>query len=106
LPRRIDWKFVGRRVEKRKRVDGKESELVVDDGEPWPPAKLRRMLYGKAFVPTHSRFLKPGGEFGSSHVCAATEVADRIDDVGSPFPDNAGGNCCADSRISLIASLV
>ncbi|KAL3481250.1 Clr5 domain-containing protein [Aspergillus californicus] len=60
LPRKIDWGFVGRRVEKRKRVDQKESELVVDDGDPWPPAKVRRMLYGSAFVSTQSRFSRPG----------------------------------------------
>jgi hypothetical protein len=106
LPRKIDWEFVGRRVDKRKRIGGKDSELVVDNGDPWPPAKLRRTLYGQAFVPTHSRFSRPGGEFGSSHVCTAAEIADVVDNVGSSFPNNPRGHCCPNSKIPLITSLV
>ncbi|KAJ0416235.1 ankyrin repeat-containing domain protein [Aspergillus carlsbadensis] len=50
LPRGFDWDFVGKRVEKRKRLQGKESELFVN-GELYPPEKLRKALYGKkAFV--------------------------------------------------------
>ncbi|KAL3470115.1 ankyrin repeat-containing domain protein [Aspergillus californicus] len=60
LGRKIDWGFVGWKVDKRKRLEGKDSELVVDDGPPWPPAKLRKMLHGKVFVSTYNRFLMVG----------------------------------------------
>ncbi|KAL2850240.1 ankyrin repeat-containing domain protein [Aspergillus pseudoustus] len=52
LPRDVDWGFIGKRVEKRKRLLGKDSELLIE-GDPYPPQKLRKALYGsRAFVST------------------------------------------------------
>ncbi|KAL4904742.1 Clr5 domain-containing protein [Aspergillus multicolor] len=54
LPRGIDWAVIGKRVEKRKRIQGKETEVVID-GELYPPEKLRKAQYGKAFVSTYDK---------------------------------------------------
>ncbi|KAL4875007.1 ankyrin repeat-containing domain protein [Aspergillus karnatakaensis] len=56
LGRKIDLGWVGWKVDKRKRLEGKDSELVVDNGVVWPPTKLRKTLQGKGFVSTYDRF--------------------------------------------------
>ncbi|BCS29268.1 uncharacterized protein APUU_70838S [Aspergillus puulaauensis] len=60
LGRKIDGEWVGWRVDKRKRLEGKDSELVVDDGAVWPAPKLRKMLQGKVFVSTYNRLSRAG----------------------------------------------
>ncbi|GIJ92153.1 hypothetical protein Asppvi_011129 [Aspergillus pseudoviridinutans] len=54
--RAADWKAIGRRVEKRKREDGKESEVFFD-GIQHPPEKVRKVSYKQAFVSIRDQFL-------------------------------------------------
>ncbi|OJJ01298.1 hypothetical protein ASPVEDRAFT_82823 [Aspergillus versicolor CBS 583.65] len=55
VPRNANWDFIARRVEKRKRLHGKESEVVIDE-ETIPREKVRKLQYGKTFVSTAARF--------------------------------------------------
>ncbi|KAL4786897.1 ankyrin repeat-containing domain protein [Aspergillus varians] len=57
LLRTMEWEFIGNRVEKRKRVNGKESEVFIH-GERYPAAKLRKAQYGKAFVSTVDKLFR------------------------------------------------
>ncbi|KAL2827881.1 ankyrin repeat-containing domain protein [Aspergillus pseudoustus] len=55
LPRGVDWGFIDRRRDRRKRLQGKESELVLH-GIRYSPEKLRKILYNKAHTSTFDRF--------------------------------------------------
>ncbi|KAI9368787.1 ankyrin repeat-containing domain protein [Aspergillus egyptiacus] len=55
VPRNANWDFIAKRVEKRKRLQGKESEVVIDE-ETISPEKVRKLQYGKIFVSTADRF--------------------------------------------------
>lgn len=46
-----EGKFIGRRIDKRKREHQKESEVYVD-GVQYPPSKLKKSRYNKTFVST------------------------------------------------------
>lgn len=54
-----DWKFIGRRTEKRKRNDEKESEVHVG-GVQSRPQKFRKAKYREAFVSPMD--MVPGGK--------------------------------------------
>ncbi|KAL3477062.1 hypothetical protein BJX99DRAFT_270011 [Aspergillus californicus] len=54
LPRPEAWKFIGRRIEKRKRVSNKESVVLIDDEEV-QPHKIQRAQYWTAYVKTSER---------------------------------------------------
>ncbi|KAJ0422520.1 ankyrin repeat-containing domain protein [Aspergillus carlsbadensis] len=54
LPPSIDQAFIVTRVEKRKREEGKDSEVIIY-GEICPPEKLKKMKYGKGFVSTSDK---------------------------------------------------
>ncbi|KAL4878099.1 ankyrin repeat-containing domain protein [Aspergillus karnatakaensis] len=58
LPSTPECMFIARRVEKRKRVDGKESEVIVHN-EPYPPEKIRKLQYSKAYISAIEKFSIP-----------------------------------------------
>lgn len=70
MPRTVNWEFIAKRVEKRKRLQGKESEVVIDE-ETIPPEKVRKLQYSKAFVSTADRFSGYGGVLSYSSTVAA-----------------------------------
>ncbi|KAL3472573.1 hypothetical protein BJX99DRAFT_262134 [Aspergillus californicus] len=61
VPRTANWDFIAKRVDKRKRLQGKESEVVIDE-ETIPPENIRKLQYGRIFVSTADRFSGDGAE--------------------------------------------
>ncbi|OJJ70060.1 hypothetical protein ASPBRDRAFT_56797 [Aspergillus brasiliensis CBS 101740] len=55
--RQTDWRFIGRRIDKRKRESNKDSEVFVD-GIQQPLQKVRRERYRKAFLSTVDRVVE------------------------------------------------
>jgi hypothetical protein len=58
-PEELD--FIGRRVQKRKRADNKESEIHIR-GEQVQPENAKKKMYREAYVPT--RDMITNGEIG------------------------------------------
>ncbi|KAL3479562.1 ankyrin repeat-containing domain protein [Aspergillus californicus] len=59
LPSEVDWEYIKEKVEQRKRMLSKESEVIIF-GDLCPPEKLRRKFYEKGFVSTLERFRRAG----------------------------------------------
>ncbi|KAL3472608.1 ankyrin [Aspergillus californicus] len=56
LPYPDAWEsYIGPKIEKRKRLENKESAVYFDNEE-YPPDKVRKALSGKGYVATHKRF--------------------------------------------------
>lgn len=84
-----DGVFIGRRIAKRKEFQ-KDSEVYVN-GIEYPPHKLRKAIYGKAYVPTMQSHRFPGGRSGSRKF----QIMQLLKKIRiSSFPEYPRGHRC------------
>jgi hypothetical protein len=79
----INWSFIGRRTEKRKLHQGKDSEVYIN-GVQLPPQKLKRVKYREAFTTSEAVF--SGGKIYSDSLDYTVANACQ-----APSPDTPEG---------------